>query len=64
MDGTHRKNIKKGSWVFIVLKKDQGPDILTRGQVQDILTSKQFHPRGIKVRLTTGEVGRVRIVKV
>lgn len=64
MDGTQRKYIKKGSWVFIVQKHHQGPNILTRGQVQDILTSKQVHPRGIKVRLTTGEVGRVQIVKV
>lgn len=60
MDGTQRKNISPGTEVDIVLKKDQGSNRLTRGVVKDILTSKPVHPRGIKVRLLGGEVGRVQ----
>lgn len=44
----------------IVLKEDQRAGRLTRGIVQDILTSSSFHPHGIKVRLESGEVGRVQ----
>jgi len=62
MDGTNRKNIKKGIVVDIVLKEDQGTSKLARGFVKDILTSKQNHPRGIKVRLQDGQVGRVQVV--
>lgn len=60
MDGTRRADIHLGLAVAITLKKDQGTSILTQGFVQDILTSAPVHPRGIKVRLTTGEVGRVQ----
>jgi uncharacterized repeat protein (TIGR03833 family) len=60
MDGTNRSDIRPGIAVAIVLKQDQGTGRLTQGFVQDILTSKRIHPRGIKVRLTTGEVGRVQ----
>jgi len=62
MDGTERKNIKPGTPVFIVKKEDQKTGKLTRGVVKDILTSKAVHPRGIKVRLESGEVGRVQII--
>lgn len=62
MDGTQRKNIKPGSWVLIVQKKDQPTGILTQGFVKNILTSKAVHPRGIKVRLKSGEVGRVQVI--
>ncbi len=60
MNGTNRKSIKKGLLVDIVLKENQGTSALTRGFVQDILTNKQNHPRGIKVRLQNGQVGRVQ----
>jgi len=63
MDGTNRDNIKPGLSVAIVQKQDQGTGKLTEGVVADILTSSSFHPRGIKVRLETGEVGRVHSVK-
>ena len=33
---------------------------LTRGVVKDVLTKSPHHPHGIKVRLVTGEVGRVK----
>ena len=60
MDGTNRDNIKIGQRVAIVRKQDQGTGQLTEGAVADILTSSAFHPRGIKVRLESGEVGRVQ----
>jgi len=59
MDGTKR-NIKPGSSVAIVLKKDQRSGALTKGIVKDILTKSPTHPHGIKVRLASGEVGRVK----
>jgi uncharacterized repeat protein (TIGR03833 family) len=60
MDGTNRSNIKPGIKVNIVQKQDQRSGNLTEGIVRDILTSSSFHPHGIKVRLETGEVGRVQ----
>jgi len=62
MNGTMRNTIKPGMKVSIVLKKDQRTGKLTQGVVQDILTKSATHPHGIKVRLTTGEVGRVKEV--
>ena len=46
--------------VSIILKKDQRTGALTKGIVKDILTGSAVHTRGIKVRLESGEVGRVR----
>lgn len=60
MDGTKRANIKPGAHVEIVLKEDQPTGKLTGGFVKDILTNSKVHPHGIKVRLETGEVGRVK----
>jgi len=60
MDGTKRSDIKPGMNVAIVLKQDQRSGKLTEGIVKDILTSSPTHPHGIKVRLETGEVGRVK----
>ena len=60
MDGTHRVNIKTGLRVLIVLKKDQHSGKLTEGIVKDILTKSPAHPHGIKVRLESGEIGRVQ----
>ena len=60
MDGRKRANIKPGLHVNIVLKEDQRTGNLTEGYVQDILTNSPNHPHGIKVRLETGEVGRVK----
>ncbi len=60
MDGKNRADIKPGIKVAIVLKKDQRTGTLTEGVVQDLLKNSKFHPHGIKVRLTTGEVGRVK----
>ncbi len=60
--GTDRKNIYPGLEVSIVLKEDQRSGALTEGVVQTILTKSPFHPHGIKVRLETGEVGRVKVI--
>ena len=60
MDGTKRANIKPGAEVSIVLKQDQLSGKLTEGIVKDILTKSPKHPHGIKVRLESGAVGRVK----
>lgn len=60
MDGRIRSNIKPGMTVLIVLKKDQSTGKLTKGIVKEILTKSTTHPHGIKVRLTDGQVGRVK----
>lgn len=60
MDGKQRKQIQPGIRVRIVLKRDQRTGNLTEGIVKDILTKSPTHPHGIKVRLESGEVGRVK----
>jgi len=60
MSGTKRSNIKPGLHVRIVLKQDQRTGKLTEGIVKDILTKSSTHPHGIKVRLVSGEIGRVK----
>jgi uncharacterized repeat protein (TIGR03833 family) len=65
MSGKDRKDIEPGLKVDIVLKQDQSTGKLTHGIVKDVLTRSPYHPHGIKVRLETGEVGRVKeIVEV
>lgn len=59
-NGNIRSNIKPALAVSIVLKKNQRNGKLTKGIVKDILTKSPTHPYGIKVRLVTGEVGRVK----
>jgi uncharacterized repeat protein (TIGR03833 family) len=58
--GKNRKDVKIGSEVYIVLKKDQRTGKRTKGIVKDLLTRSSFHPHGIKVRLEDGRVGRVQ----
>jgi uncharacterized repeat protein (TIGR03833 family) len=60
MNEIKRSDIKAGILVKIVLKEDQWIGKLTEGIVKDILTKSPKHPHGIKVRLETGEVGRVK----
>jgi uncharacterized repeat protein (TIGR03833 family) len=62
MDGTRRQHIRPGLTVEIVLKQDQRTGKLTRGIVKEILTPSPTHPHGIKVRLTSGAVGRVKAI--
>ena len=60
MNGRNRKDVRPGVAVDIVLKADQRNGRLTRGVVKDLLTRSAHHPHGIKVRLTDGQVGRVK----
>ncbi|MHA2252477.1 MAG: YwbE family protein [Candidatus Kariarchaeaceae archaeon] len=60
MDVKLRKNIVIGLKVNIVEKRNQRSGTLTEGIVQDILTNSRSHPWGIKVRLTSGKVGRIK----
>jgi uncharacterized repeat protein (TIGR03833 family) len=60
MDGQNRSDIIIGSLVGMVKKEDQRSGRITEGIVKDILTKSPFHPHGIKVRLESGEVGRVK----
>lgn len=60
MDGRNRKDVKPGQRVNIVLKKDQRTGRLTEGTIAVLLTKSPTHPHGIKVRLTDGQVGRVK----
>lgn len=60
INGIRREDLKPGTHVKIVLKEDQRTGELTEGYVKDVLTKSPKHPHGIKVRLVTGEVGRVK----
>ncbi len=63
MNGNTRSAIKPGLKVAIVLKADQPTGRLTEGIVKDVLTNSPTHPHGIKVRLTSGLVGRVKEIR-
>ena len=58
--GNFRENLSVGLSVGIVLKEDQGTDAVVYGKISDFLTNSKRHPRGIKVRLEDGSIGRVR----
>ena len=62
MNGQQRSDIRPGTRVEIILKKDQRTGKRTNGVVKDILTNSAFHPHGIKVRLEDGQIGRVQEV--
>lgn len=61
-NGKNRADIQPGLAVKIVLKQDQRTGKLTEGIVKDLLTKSGQHPHGIKVRLTSGAVGRVQVI--
>ncbi len=63
MSSVERINIKPGLKVAVVLKIDQHSGKLTEGVVKDIFTNSPLHPHGIKVRLKSGQVGRVKEIK-
>ena len=63
MGGNQRASIKAGMKVAIVLKADQQSGKLIEGVVKDILTNSPTHPHGIKVRLVSGQVGRVKEIR-
>lgn len=60
MNGQNRSAVKIGARVNIVLKADQRSGKLTEGTVAKLLTNSEFHPHGIKVMLSDGQVGRVK----
>ena len=60
MKGIVRADIKPGVRVHVVQKQDQRSGKLTEGIVRDVLTKSATHPHGIKVRLESGIVGRVK----
>ena len=59
-DPPKRSEIKKGSAVWVIAKENYGTQDYTQGIVAEILSPRDYHPRGIKVRLTDGTVGRVQ----
>jgi uncharacterized repeat protein (TIGR03833 family) len=63
MNPSNRVKISPGLHVLIVFKKDQGSGKLTEGIVKDVLTKSPTHPHGIKVRLESGEIGRVKEIR-
>ncbi|AGF78001.1 hypothetical protein UWK_01441 [Desulfocapsa sulfexigens DSM 10523] len=63
MNGVNRKDVNVGCRVLIVLKQDQRSGKLTEGIVKEILTKSPTHPYGIKVRLESGAVGRVKNIQ-
>jgi uncharacterized repeat protein (TIGR03833 family) len=64
MNGKNRVDIRPGTRVQLVQKQDQRSGKLTEGIVKDILTKSPNHPHGIKVRLTSGVVGRVKEILI
>ncbi|MFO7848887.1 MAG: YwbE family protein [Spirochaetia bacterium] len=60
MDGRNRENISPGLHVAVVQKQDQRSGTSTEGVVERILTKSSYHPHGIKVKLSSGVVGRVK----
>jgi len=62
MDGKNRADITPGTGVRVVQKQDQRFGTLTEGTVGEILTKSATHPHGIKVRLVSGVVGRVKVI--
>jgi len=62
MPSRTRKNIHIGATVSIVEKHNQRTGELTTGVVKTILTNSSNHPHGIKVRLESGKMGRVRSI--
>ncbi len=55
-----RSEIKPGDAVWVIEKQNYGTNKYTQGIVQDVLSPGNTHPRGIKVRLTDGTIGRVQ----
>ncbi len=64
MDGRERKYLKKGTKVAILQKMDERSGNLTHGVIDEILTEQSFHLKGIECKLKTGQVGRVKMVKL
>ncbi len=59
---TKRSDIRPGMRVQVVEKQNQRTGALTEGIVARLLTKSPNHPRGIKVMLEDGTVGRVQAI--
>ena len=60
VDGTRRADIRPGSTVLVELTEDKRTGKLTGGKVREVLTTSPNHPHGIKVRLDSGQIGRIK----
>jgi uncharacterized repeat protein (TIGR03833 family) len=60
MEGTRREDIKPGITVMVELTEDKRTGRLTGGKVKEVLTTAPIHPHGIKVKLDSGQIGRVK----
>ncbi len=60
MSGTKRSDLKAGMTVLVVQKRHQNTGELAEGVISGILTKSSTHPHGIKVKLESGVVGRVK----
>jgi uncharacterized repeat protein (TIGR03833 family) len=60
VEGTRRDDIKPGIAVMVELTEDKRTGRLTGGTVKEILTTAPIHPHGIKVKLDSGQIGRVK----
>nr|WP_319401221.1 YwbE family protein [uncultured Carboxylicivirga sp.] len=64
MDGRERKNIKVGTKVAILAHQDVRSGNLTHGVVKEVIGTEDFHLKGIECKLKTGQVGRVKTIKL
>jgi len=55
-----RSEVRPGVAVWVIEKENYGTNKYVQGIVKDVLTSIANHPRGTKVRLTDGTIGRVQ----
>lgn len=62
MTGNKRSHLSIGLDVSVVQKLHQRSGELTRGEIARILTNSPNHPHGIKVKLESGVVGRVKLI--
>jgi uncharacterized repeat protein (TIGR03833 family) len=60
MEGTRREDIKPGIAVMVELTEHKRTGRLTGGKVKEVLTTAPIHPHGIKVKLDSGQIGRVK----
>lgn len=62
MEGTRRADVKPGLNVMVELTEDKRTGRLTKGTVKEILTTAPIHPHGIKVKLESGMIGRIKVI--
>ena len=60
MEANYRKNIRNGLRVKILEKENKLSGELTAGLVNLIITTAPSCPTGIKVKLASGQIGRVK----